>query len=123
MPRVIHFEIGFDNLERVKKFYEKTFNWKFEKWEFEDSEYWLINTGEDPEPGINGGLFKKQKNDPTIRNTIDVPNIDEFIKKIKKNGGKMATPKMPVFGVGWLAYFYDTEGNMTGIMQSDVNAK
>jgi len=110
-------------VNRVKKFYETVFDWKFEKWEHEGGEYWLIYTGKSPEPGIDGGLFKKQGKEPPIRNTIDVPNIDEFIKKIKVNGGKMATPKMPVYGVGWLAYFYDTEGNISGIMQSDKNAK
>jgi predicted enzyme related to lactoylglutathione lyase len=30
---------------------------------------------------------------------------------------------MGVPGVGWLAYFKDTEGNIFGIMQNDPNAK
>jgi predicted enzyme related to lactoylglutathione lyase len=29
---------------------------------------------------------------------------------------------MPIAGVGWLAYFTDTEGNMFGVMQSDETA-
>jgi uncharacterized protein len=32
-------------------------------------------------------------------------------------------PKMPIPGVGWLAYFKDTEGNIVGVMQPDANAK
>jgi len=32
-------------------------------------------------------------------------------------------PKMPIPGVGWLAYAKDTEGNIFGIMQPDANAK
>ena len=39
------------------------------------------------------------------------------------DGGKLITSKMPIAGVGWLAYFLDTEGNMTGIMQRDDSAK
>jgi len=119
LPRVVHFELNYEDAERVKKFYESVFNWKFQKWENEGFEYWLIMTGEDPEPGIDGGLFKKQEDDPPIRNTIDVPDVDFYIKKIKENGGKIVVPKVSVPGVGWLAYFIDTEGNMTGIMQRD----
>ena len=35
----------------------------------------------------------------------------------------VALPKMPVPGVGWLAYVKDTEGNILGMMQSDPSAK
>ena len=39
------------------------------------------------------------------------------------SGGSIALPKMPVPGVGWLAYFKDTEGNIFGAMQGDANAR
>jgi uncharacterized protein len=32
-------------------------------------------------------------------------------------------PKMPIPGVGWLAYIKDTEGNILGMMQPDPSAK
>ena len=38
-------------------------------------------------------------------------------------GGTIALPKMPIPGMGWLAYCKDTEGNIFGMMQSDPNAK
>ncbi len=31
-------------------------------------------------------------------------------------------PKTPVPGVGWLAYFADTEGNVLGMMETDESA-
>ena len=34
----------------------------------------------------------------------------------------MIVPKMPVPGVGWLAYCKDLDGNAFGIMQSDPAA-
>ena len=37
--------------------------------------------------------------------------------------GKIIVPKAAIPGVGWFAYFADTEGNVSGIMQSDPEAK
>jgi predicted enzyme related to lactoylglutathione lyase len=37
-------------------------------------------------------------------------------------GCVLALPKMPVPGVGWLAYIKDLDGNILGIHQPDPNA-
>jgi uncharacterized protein len=42
---------------------------------------------------------------------------------IEAAGGQFVLPKMPVPGVGWLAYFKDTEGHIFGVMQADSAAK
>jgi predicted enzyme related to lactoylglutathione lyase len=34
----------------------------------------------------------------------------------------VAVPKMPVPGIGWLAYVRDPDGNIFGMMQADANA-
>jgi len=52
-----------------------------------------------------------------------VPSVDEFIKKIENEGGKVLLPKTAVPGVGYYAYFKDTEGNTLGIAQMDSSAK
>ena len=51
--------------------------------------------------------------------TVDVPNVDEYFAKALAAGGSAAVPKMPVPGIGWLAYVKDTEGNIVGMMQMD----
>ena len=80
-------------------------------------------TGPEDEPGIDGGLTKRESpNDPSTVNTIGVPSVDEYIKKITEAGGKIITPKTTIPGVGYLAYFSDTEGNAFGIMESDPTA-
>ncbi len=122
MPRVNHFEISANNPNSAIKFYEKVFNWKIVKWEG-PVEYWLITTGEEDEPGIDGGLSRRTEHEPNTVNTVEVTNIDEYIKKIEDNGGKITSPKHPVPGVGWMAYFKDPEGNMFGIMELDESAK
>ena len=121
MPRVIHFEIGAVDTQKIVKFYKDVFGWQMSKWEGPE-EYWLITTGDKSKPGINGGIFKS-KGEPTTVNTIDVTNVDDTTKKIEASGGTIVVPKMAVPGIGWLVYFKDVEGNLFGIMHEDSNAK
>jgi len=86
-------------------------------------DYWLVTTGPDDKPGINGGIAKRQ--DPSWRthNSIDVPSVDEHAKKVVEAGGKVVVPKMPITGVGYIAYCTDTEGNFFGVFQMDPSAR
>jgi predicted enzyme related to lactoylglutathione lyase len=122
MPRPIHFEIPADNPERAIGFYTNVFGWKFSKWEG-PMDYWLISTGQAPEPGIDGGLLVRRDPSQPCVNTIGVENLDRAVESVLSNGGSMALPKMPVPGVGWLAYCKDTEGHVFGMMQNDPAAK
>jgi predicted enzyme related to lactoylglutathione lyase len=123
MPRPVHFEIPADNPERAIAFYQAVFGWTFQKWEGGNVEYWMIITGPDGEPGINGGLMPRQHPDQPCVNTIGVANLDETLAAVEKNGGKCVLPKMPIPTVGWLAYCKDTEGHIFGLMQPDANAR
>ena len=51
--------------------------------------------------------------------TADVPSVDQYVERAIRAGGQVALPKMPIPGVGWLAYCKDTEGNIFGMMQMD----
>jgi len=126
MNRVIHFEIHAENPERAISFYRDLFGWKFERWGTE--EYWMLSTGSKSEPGIDGGLLKRRG---TIDGTaviayvctIEVASLDGSVTKALAKGGQMAVPKMPIPGMGWLAYCKDSEGNIFGMMQADPSAK
>ncbi len=59
MPRVVHFEIHAADPNRAVNFYQTLFGWTFQKWEG-PMEYWLITTGPNEQPGINGGLVQRQ---------------------------------------------------------------
>ena len=122
MPRVIHFEINVDNPERATKFYSDTFGWKFQKWGG-PTEYWLVSTGEDSQPGINGGLMKRPHPGASTVNTIGVASVDDAIATVAKHGGKVVMPKTAIPTIGWFAYCTDTEGNTFGVMQSDPSAR
>ncbi len=122
MARVVHFDLPADNVERAIKFYTDVFGWKFEKWQG-PMDYWLVMTGADGEPGIDGGLSKRSRPDERVVNTVDVRSVDEAVKKVEAAGGRVTRPKQAVPGVGWLAYCVDTEGNPFGMMQEDRNAR
>jgi uncharacterized protein len=122
MSRVIHFEIPALEPERAAAFYRKAFGWNIEKWPG-PMEYWMMTTGADGAPGINGGLLKKQAPTTATTNTIGVESIDQAIERVKSAGGKLVMPKTPIPTVGYCAYLEDTEGNLFGVMQSDPNAK
>lgn len=121
MPKVVHFEINADDLERAKKFYENAFDWKIEKWEGGD--YWIIQAGEESEEGINGGLQKREDSADQVFNYIRVSSVEEAKSKVEKYGGTIESPKITVPGVGYFYMFNDPEGNKLGIMQEDENAK
>jgi predicted enzyme related to lactoylglutathione lyase len=123
MPRITHFEIYTDDPERVRPFYENVFGWKFQKFDG-PFDYWLITTGDDKEPGINGGITRpRQGQSPGTLNTIAVSSLDQSIKEIEERGGKICVPKMTIPKVGWLAYAEDPAGNVFGIIEPDTEAK
>lgn len=127
MGRPVHFEIHAEQPERAAAFYSTLFGWSFQKWEG-PWPYWLISTGDDP-VGINGGMVQRQGAAPAEGQavnafvvTIDIADCDATVAAALSHGGAVALPKMPVPGIGWLAYLKDTEGNLIGVMQRDEKA-
>ncbi|HAT73789.1 MAG: Glyoxalase/bleomycin resistance protein/dioxygenase [Candidatus Moranbacteria bacterium GW2011_GWF2_36_839] len=124
--RIIHFDLYADDPARASKFYSEVFGWTFKKWEGEGMDYWLIMTGPDIEPGIDGGMSKREKEwKDNVSNgavTIGVSNVDEAISKIEKAGGEITMKKTALSGVGWFASFKDPEGNVLALMQADMSA-
>ena len=122
MARILHFDMTAEDVERSIKFYENVFGWKFTKWEG-PMEYWMVSTGPEDEPGIDGGLSIREGGDARVVNTIGVTSIDDTLAQIVKAGGKIVQPKGPIPGVGYFAQCLDTEGTLFGVMESDMNAK
>jgi predicted enzyme related to lactoylglutathione lyase len=121
MPRVSHFEFYAQDAERAVVFYRQVFGWQITKWEG-PIDYWLVTTGGEDEPGINGAIARRTGEETTY-NVIDVPSFDEFAERIVKAGGKVVSPKQAVPGVGYAGYFADTEGVIFGIMEEDPSAQ
>jgi predicted enzyme related to lactoylglutathione lyase len=124
MPRVIHFEIHATDPDAITKFYSELFGWKITK--FDGMDYWLIDTGEKSQPGIDGGIVKRMGKPAEFGQgvnayvcVIDVDSIDNSLEKALSLGATIAVPIMPVPGVGSLAYVKDPDGNILGMLQPE----
>ena len=128
MSRVIHFEIHASDPQQLIAFYGELFGWQFQQWGTQA--YWLIRTGPDEAPGINGALLPRRgavalEGQPVNAYvcTVDVADVDAAVEKGVALNGSIALPKIPIPGIGWLAYIKDPDGNILGVMQSDTAAK
>lgn len=119
MSRVVHFEISADDPARAIAFYQNVFGWQASQWG--EQAYWLLSTGPEGVPGIDGGLMPRGEGFPGIVNTIDVSDLEASIGAVESNGGKVMM-RIPVEGVGNMAYCWDSEGNLFGMMQAAPNA-
>jgi predicted enzyme related to lactoylglutathione lyase len=124
VPRPIHFEVHADDLSRARAFYEALFGWTFT--EYMPDFYYLITTGPDEAPGINGGMVKRQGGAGDRVNafvcTIGVDDLDAAIARFTSLGGTVTLPRHAIPKVGWNFYGKDTEGNIFGTHQADPNA-
>jgi uncharacterized protein len=127
MSRAVHFEIHASNPQQLIDFYSSVLGWSFNKWEGGD--YWMIHTGPDEQPGINGGLMPRRGPVPEAMAavnafviTVDVEDLDATMARATAAGASVALPRMPVPGIGWLGYIKDPDGNIFGMMQADTGA-
>jgi uncharacterized protein len=125
MARPVHFEIHTADPEQAQRFYRALFAWEFHRWGG-PVDYWLVTTGPADQPGINGGMVRRRGPAPAEGQavnafvcTVDVPDLDGTLAALPQAGGSIALPKMPVPGVGWLAYIKDPDGNILGVLQAD----
>ena len=123
MPNnVDFFAINADDVPRARKFYEAVFNWSFEPWG--PPGFYLIDTGKEPACAIRGALQERRELAPGQKMigfecTVTVADIDEAIRAIQANGGRLAAPKSHIPTVGTVAYFFDTEGNVAAVIQRE----
>lgn len=130
MSRPIHFEIQCDDLDRARAFYEAVFGWQFQDWgHVTGSPYLGVLTGQEGEPGIDGGMqLRGGPAPPTGAGanaavlTMGVEDFDAAAEAIVQAGGAVALPKTALTGMAWQGYFLDTEGNTFGIHQPDPDA-
>ncbi|MCI0452344.1 MAG: VOC family protein [Candidatus Latescibacteria bacterium] len=124
MARIVHFEVPADNPERAQKFYAQALGWEFTKFGGDGPvPYWFVKTGATGSPGIDGGLLQRGAPGQGPMVIAGVASIDQSIEQVRKAGGTQVVQKMPIPGVGYAAYFLDTEGNCFGIFQDDADAK
>ena len=136
MDPVVHFEMGYNDRERMKKFYTDTFGWQMQQFGDDMGNYVVAQTSETDEKGmikepghINGGFYAKSDSPdsqaPSV--VIAVDDINAAVAAVKKNGGKINGGMTPegkhtmeptmIPGVGLWISFNDTEGNRVSLLQ------
>jgi predicted enzyme related to lactoylglutathione lyase len=63
---------------------------------------------------MSGGLYKRQMNE-TIKNYVEVRDIDAVLAKVEKLGGTIVMPKEILPGIGLVTMIGDIEGNGIGV--------
>jgi uncharacterized protein len=136
MSPVVHFEMGYNDRDRMVKFYETAFGWKGQQMGPDMGNYVVAQTTDTDEKGmvttpgtINGGFYAKTDSPashaPSV--VISVDDIKAAIEEVKKAGGKILGGMTPdsghtmepteIPGVGLWISFEDTEGNRVSMLQ------
>lgn len=136
MNPVTHFEMGYNDRERMKAFYEKAFNWKMQQLGADMGNYVVAHTAETDEQGmvktpgtINGGFYQKTEDPrsqaPSV--VIAVADIHAAMEAVQANGGTIlgamnetggvSMEPMMIPGVGLWISIQDTEGNRVSMLQ------
>ncbi len=142
MNPVVHFEMGYKDRERIKKFYEGAFGWKTNQMGPEMGNYVIAITAETDENGmnktpgtINGGFYEKTSDQsshaPSV--VISVKDIEQSMKDVVDAGGKILGGMNPdgshtdkptmIPGVGLWISIEDTEGNRVSMLQPSNDMK
>ncbi len=126
MNPVVHFEMPYDDPERVAKFYRAAFGWEMKMLGQEMGDYVLATTSESGADGtpketgrINGGFFQKKPDWPAQHPSvvIAVDDIRKSMAMIAAVGGSVLGEPMDIPRIGAYVSFMDTEGNRVGILQ------
>lgn len=128
MDPVVHFEMPYENSERLVKFYTQVFGWQMQKYGKEMGDYVTAGTTETDEknmikrPGaINGGFFPKNPDSaqyPSV--VIAVENIRKAMRRVADAGGKVLGEPVEIPGIGKYVSFNDTEGNRLSLLQPSM---
>lgn len=125
MNPVVHFEMPFENRERMAKFYQSAFGWKTQLLGEEMGNYVLAITTETDDSGpkkpgaINGGFYPKKPDWPAQFPSvvIAVDDIKASMKVVGQSGGKVLGEPIDIPGIGKYVSFTDTEGNRVTMLQ------
>jgi uncharacterized protein len=127
MNPVVHFEMPYEDSQRLVNFYTQAFGWQMLKLGQEMGNYVTAATTETDEnrmiknPGaINGGFYPRMPESPAPCPSlvIAVDDIAEAMQKVSAAGGKVLGEPMEIPGIGQYVSFLDTEGNRVSLLQA-----
>ena len=125
MNPVVHFELPYENRERIARFYQSAFDWQLQMLGEEMGNYVVATTATaDAKPGapagaINGGFYPKKADWPAQYPSVVVAvrDVKAAMDRVTAAGGKVLGDPMDIPGVGKYVSFFDTEGNRLSVLQ------
>jgi predicted enzyme related to lactoylglutathione lyase len=125
MNPVVHFEMPYDNRQRMAAFYQSAFGWQTQMLGEEMGHYVVAHTTETVNgmvhtPGtINGGFYERKPEWPAQHPSvvIAVDDIRAAMQQVAAAGGNVLGEPMEIPGIGQYVSFMDTEGNRVSMLQ------
>ncbi|MBK6359569.1 MAG: VOC family protein [Comamonadaceae bacterium] len=125
MNPVVHFEMPYDNRQRMAAFYQSAFGWQTQMLGEEMGHYVVAHTTETVDgmvstPGtINGGFYERKPEWPAQHPSvvIAVDDIGAAMQQVAAAGGEVLGEPMEIPGIGQYVSFMDTEGNRVSMLQ------
>lgn len=125
MDKVRSFNIPVENMAEASGFYREVFGWAIEPVGGSGGNFHSVRTahadddGEPIEKGvINGGLFIRGTHGLFITFLeVEVRSIEEAVKKVHQNGGKVILEKRAMLDFAYFAIIQDPDGNALGLIE------
>jgi uncharacterized protein len=125
MDSVVHFEMPYENRERMARFYQSAFGWRTQMLGEDMGNYVIAVTTESTDAGpttpgaINGGFYGKKEGYPMQYPSvvIAVDDLARSTQKVTAAGGKLLGEPWDIPGVGKYVSFVDSEGNRVSMLQ------
>jgi uncharacterized protein len=125
MDSVVHFEMPYDDRDRMAKFYQQAFGWQSQMLGPDMGNYVVMMTTESTPTGpikpgaINGGFYQRTADKPMQYPSVVVlvDDVARSMKKVTDAGGKVLGEPMDIPGVGRYVSFVDPEGNRVSMLQ------
>ncbi|MCP4684447.1 MAG: VOC family protein [bacterium] len=114
MPNpVCHFEISGKDYKKTIGFYKDLFDWEIS--EHAGMPYGMVAAGAEKD-AIGGGISPVQEGTPpSLTFYVMVDDLQAYLDKAGKLGGKTVVPPTPIPGIGSFAMFADLDGNVVGL--------
>ncbi len=112
------FEIPVKDFTRAQKFYSALLNEEMPTMKIPmpggDADYGMFPK-DNPEEGVGGAIVKMEGFEPSANGSlIFLPggkDLNEALARVEPAGGKIIFPKTDIGENGFMAHFFDTEGN------------
>ena len=123
MNKLTHFDIHASDVERAKRFYERIFDWKFGTYSGAEEFYQVRASDGEVIGAVQSRKYNAHSKDILgFECSIAVDDVEETTRRVEEAGGKTLMSKTAIPGVGWIAKFTDTEGNVFAAIRYDKGA-